>query len=707
MPPSPTSQNDSDIRVEHLSAEGNVLQSMDHSQLPGSTSPLIIPSSSGTQAGGHGTGSEIVISPLTDAVTDRNSPTVNQGRAATASGASAAAPGLTRKGLSASTNTGTATSQIYSEAPSRRLTPEASEALDGQYHGPSSAQSFLGRAFRRLDRNNPRSLLGAHQYEETDTAILSYGDCKTVEPDVSNFSWPEFGTATTLLHRYFEFSSPTYRFMHEPTMHQWLPKIYSRYSEVPNAVAALLLLMFASASVVQVDPLGNTVGADHLGWQASEVFFTKSQQLLNEEAGPPRLESVQARFASVQYYLASSRPNKALFTFGSVVQLLHAIGLHRKRRPGIARPDAIVAECHKRMFWCAFTLDKYLSIVMGRPPLLHLEDTNQELPIAVNDDELDTNGTSRETPRMRRDCLLNATISHAKLAIILAKALKEQHRLPGTADCSHVEAAVTRSEEIKAWHSGLTPLLSGAIQSSSLIPSFRRQHGVLALARLHATMLTTRSLLLRDLSHDLPSEQAMQYKDQLQSCVMAAREAIETITIFAQEKQLLPAFWYSQYIAFNAISIIYIYLIQHIRRLIPDDLFHASLVMDNKSLFELAHTGQLHLAEASVKNAPAWRYSLILEGLCVETRRHLAVEAVPGQGSTDASLQIPPNGDPSSLITDQHQGGMDRSLVPPHEMIPLWGDGHESMFDDLIAENIDNNLTMEFWPFFDNLPINV
>lgn len=124
------------------------------------------------------------------------------------------------------------------------------------------------------------------------------------------------------------------------------------------------------------------------------------------------------------------------------------------------------------------------------------------------------------------------------------------------------------SETIAAWHAQLPPILSGAIQPSSLIPLFRHQLTVLQLARFHAVMFVTRPLLLRKYATSLPGCENS-YRHYLTTCVAAARDTVSLILRFAKEEQLFPAFWYSQYLAFNALSAIYIYLIQMKRGRIP------------------------------------------------------------------------------------------------------------------------------------------
>lgn len=602
---------------------------------------------------------------------------------------------------------------------SARLTPELDATIDGQYLGPSSAQSFLGKALQRHEREAMQHPVTSREtHVETETSTLSFGDAKVKQPDIAKFAWPEHRTATMLLERFFEFASPTYRYMHEPSMQDWLERIYNK-AGVPIATQACILLIFASACVFTVDRYGDIVDADHQGWESSEIYYQKAEALLSQETGPPRLESVQARFAAVQYLLSSSRPNKALFTFGTMITLMQTLGIHRKQseKAGGSRIDSIVVEVRRRLFWCAFTLDKYLSIVMGRSPLLHVDFTNQALPMIVNDEDLTLEDVRQQKPAHGRDSLLHATRAHVEIGLILARASQEQNRLPTTTGRIHVEAAVRGRQDIRDWQFKLTPMMSGAIHPGSLIPCFRRQHGILTLARLHAIMFVTRPLLLRDLSTDVSEPEVRQYRDHLSSCICAARETVESIIGSARYRVLYPAFWFSQYVAFSAISIIHIYIIQLSRKRIPADLFDVASCeresMHIKTLYELALMGQDCLAEAGVNSAPVWRYGPILESLSAQTGRYITSQANNlAHGNIELEPQIThpsTNGRVEQYTNQAAQESTDASnefAIPSLEMDATWTSGYESLWDDLVAGNItDNNLTMDFWPQFDNLPI--
>ncbi len=49
----------------------------------------------------------------------------------------------------------------------------------------------------------------------------------------------------------------------------------------------------------------------------------------------------------------------------------------------------------KRIFWCTYVADKYLSSALGRPQMLRDEDIDQELPLIVEDKDLSSNSLQK------------------------------------------------------------------------------------------------------------------------------------------------------------------------------------------------------------------------------------------------------------------------------------------------------------------------
>ena len=121
----------------------------------------------------------------------------------------------------------------------------------------------------------------------------------------------------------------------------------------------------------------------------SKRYFLAAEHHLLREKGSIRLTSVQARLTQCYYLLTQSRINHCWSLFGTVSHLALAIGLNRNRPPdpntGLSH---IESECRRRTFWCAYTLDTYLSAALGRPRTFHDDDIDSELPACIEDADL-------------------------------------------------------------------------------------------------------------------------------------------------------------------------------------------------------------------------------------------------------------------------------------------------------------------------------
>lgn len=606
----------------------------------------------------------------------------------------------------------------------------------GQYWGPTSAHSFLGRVVQDLEPDSSRSV--AQNREPTQSSavsIFSFGDRIVPEVRLADFRWPSRVVADRLVVRYFEFAAPTYRILHQPTVGALVNQLYrdeppdesgSGGNVLDSAPRAILLMVFTTANMFQADEDGRIRDADERGWETSELYYTQADRLLSRETGEPTLASVQARFLMVLYLLCTSRARKAWFTFGATVQLMMALGMHSKRpRRPVETEDLVQKECRRRVVWCSYTLDKYLSVILGRPRLWQDEDMDEDLPTRVNDQDL----TSHESRASKRDCLMDAPVFHTLLSQILTQAAKEPYVVTGISSREEISTIQILCGLVGDWQNKLPPFLSGAIQPSTLIPVFRRQLTVLQLARYHALMFITRPLLLRNYGRMWPDCEPS-YLHYLNICLAAARDAIDMILSFVCENQFFPAFWYSQYIAFNALSIMYLYLIQVQRGSIPPATHRIAstpgstydCALEELELYRLSETAQEHLAHATARNAPSWKYSAILQGLRRELTR-LGPSILDLDGSHQEQTDIRPGMHPihSSNI---HQSSLSQPhnsldtvtidhLSGPHgasTMLPrqnrleepfVLDAGTESLFDNFA---IGEDLNLDFWPQLDSLP---
>lgn len=604
-----------------------------------------------------------------------------------------------------------------------------STEVGGQYRGPASAHSFLDRAVRNL-HGAPPPLTSPS--DDVSVSIFSYGDRCAPRTLVSQMRWPDRSTADYLIQRYFEFASPTYRVLHQGTVETWVETLFgpnepseieSAASAVSSAAKAILLLLCATSALFSTLRDGSPAQSTQnwSNWQESETYYQMAEQILAQETGAPSLESAQARFLTVLYLLSTSRVNQAWYNFGTTVQLVMSLGLHRKQtRPRAVASIAssvVAAECSKRVLWCSFTLDEYLSLILGRPRLLREEDIDQDYPALINDEALDAKPRPRAA--LQRNCLMDASVCHTKISQILARASRDLYSINTLDKEQEVKTIAILMGQIAEWQSNLPPLLGDWVCPSSLISIFRRQLTVIRLARLHAIMFVTRPLLLRDYSQHRSDDRLL--KQFLRTCIYTVRDTLELVLELVKDNLLFPAFWYTQYIAFNALSIVYIYLIHSKKGRIPYEWLFASEEdqksppVDRLMLYHLAEEVQYHLGQATEMNALAWRYTVVLKALRIEATG----EGNETHADDVARLQVDSNEEAVATLPmevarvegishEQHPvdwTGLWISMMDPVNPSIQGSETFDSGIGGLLSFNgSTDELCLDFWPQLDRLP---
>lgn len=180
-----------------------------------------------------------------------------------------------------------------------------------------------------------------------------------------------------------------------------------------------------------------------------------------------------------------------------------------------------------------------------------------------------------------------------------------------------VVAAHHFGEELHKWNASLPPHL-GTVRPHSLMPSFRRQATALKLAYSHAIMHANRPFLLGAANgqNEIPA-----IKNSVAECISSAKVALETVDSMASDGTLFHAFWWTPYVTFCALAVVYVWEIQH-----NNDMngYGTARHDENAStkLSDLAERCHSHLARATAADSPSRRYSVILEELRSEAKLH-------------------------------------------------------------------------------------
>ncbi|CAK7201223.1 hypothetical protein SEUCBS139899_003926 [Sporothrix eucalyptigena] len=462
-------------------------------------------------------------------------------------------------------------------AASSRVSPEPLQTdLQGHYVGPASGVSFLLRVQKRLHDN-------VSFLQQSSSSIFTFGDAPLqpqahddfdsggggsgTDPGLLFLTKPE---ANRLLARYFDFAVPTHRFLHRPTVESWLNTFFATRGRMTTmtsgnngngngsgngrdsredgrAEAAVLFMVFAQAR----DYLrASEVTAD---MDSSAHYYRAAELQLAREKGAVRVASVQARLCQCFYLLSQSRINHCWSLFGTTAHLALAIGLNRNRRAdpagGLSHIDV---ECRRRTFWCAYSLDNYLSAALGRPRTFHDEDIDQELPSIAEDDDIlhseiirqpnpttgtgiglsvnqglnqglgqslgqglgfgfsgmgmgMTTGGGSGGYALRGMSVMLAPVAHVRLSKIVSMILRDLYAIRPISSTTRATLTAKHTAALLAWRQDDTSLArfldADHVSASLLIPIFQRQRNVLNLAYYHALLLTHRPVLLSNFAY--------------------------------------------------------------------------------------------------------------------------------------------------------------------------------------------------------------
>ncbi|XP_014554722.1 hypothetical protein COCVIDRAFT_39465 [Bipolaris victoriae FI3] len=508
----------------------------------------------------------------------------------------------------------------------------------GQYSDTTSGLSFLHRAWRRIsNKEGSQFVNGQLGLAEDSQLLMSAGDKPFRE--IGQMQMPSADRSHALLDLYFDVCIATYRLLHRQTVEAWLTCVLNNIqcnitlsNGIGHAKTAVVLSVLAIAAFHEEKAKSDIASSpeNELNEEPqSELFFAEAARLIASETGIPQLESAQCRLIQVLYLLMSCRFNQAWYAFGHALQIIPALGLHRRddrKRPGsTTKRDYIEQQCRKRTFWVAYILDKYLGVIFGRPRHYHDDDIDQDLPDAINDEDMTSDGPRNSSSD---DCHLESLIWHARLAQIAERISREVYSIKPIPNNLRLAASHRLGAALREWKSSLPPFL-GSVNPSSLIPTFRRQSIALKLSYCHAVMLAHRPFLLKNTLRDNGSMQDLA-KDSLHECIVAACSVLDAVDRVAREGRMFHAFWWTHYVCFCALLVVYVSIIQ--------DTYRDSMsVGDRQNMLDQAENCLQHLARATASNSPSRRYSIILQELRAEAKRKTAVptqEYLPPSSAT-------------------------------------------------------------------------
>ncbi|KAL6875984.1 fungal-specific transcription factor domain-containing protein [Trichoderma longibrachiatum] len=217
--------------------------------------------------------------------------------------------------------------------------------------------------------------------------------------------------------------------IHRPSFDVSFNMIYSlepsEYSLRERRFLPLLYAVIAFGSLF-IDPYGHRLGYDELITRAAR-YFIKSKQL-QDIATCNDLVSLQAIIFKNLFLLYTTRAPICYTYLCTSMSVALRMGLHKSFHN---TQDILSREIGKRVFMALKLLSLEISACVGLPALVNDEDTDQELPLEVNDAYIQR-GRAVKQPA-NEICYASGSICYFRLQNILYRVLKDVYPRKGRA----------------------------------------------------------------------------------------------------------------------------------------------------------------------------------------------------------------------------------------------------------------------------------
>ncbi|KAJ5244338.1 hypothetical protein N7489_004434 [Penicillium chrysogenum] len=338
---------------------------------------------------------------------------------------------------------------------------------------------------------------------------------------VSLGNLPPPDVAKSLMMMYFKVWHPLFPFMHGPTFLQAMEKVYSSRKETQHTLGTCKDHRSTCWTIVFqcVFNLGSLLAPDvDLPSESKIQSPTSFNSLLGTLSSRHDIVSLQALLA-IQVYLVATMSLRQASTVGGCIlrSMLHA-GLHRCpfRYKQLSTHDR---QLRKRVFWCAYAIDRYLSQALG-------------LPLGIQDSDIDVclpAAREMHSPRGQTTSANdNSVPQHGK---------KEDHDKESVL-ASYVDSGTLTGRALELFH------------KSILVRSVRRSSVLFLVTDVHKWWNGLPSHLQRKSTHLIliihrPSlsldPSTAEFCSGLQTCIGAARAILAALRLQVDSRQAL--FW--------------------------------------------------------------------------------------------------------------------------------------------------------------------
>ncbi|OKL61768.1 hypothetical protein UA08_02468 [Talaromyces atroroseus] len=353
--------------------------------------------------------------------------------------------------------------------------------------------------------------------------------------------FPPKQVADFLVSTCIEFASDSFFYFHQTAFRRDLDSIYASHDDQPlncSCVVISLMVFALGSQFAHLASKPSPTPRPDLSYDPGVTFVDSIHPLVPNLIQVPSITSVQVFFLMAIYFLPSDARNQSYFYMGLALRIAISLGMHRRSTMKYCA-DPRSAEISNRLWWSLYSMERLVSVKIGRPGFIREDEVDAPLPTALPAlDEVQINNN------------IHHQIANASLTRILSRLVQKIN----LAFISQTQTASRSLEvfknELHHWQEQLPPTLA----LENLLSKGQEMKSPRAVAHLHqnyhiAWIIMCRIPLLRivrgrlkrvlvDTSFNEPTDPTTIEHGRL--CVRAAKEVLQLFELLWAKERLAP-----------------------------------------------------------------------------------------------------------------------------------------------------------------------
>ncbi|KAJ6260553.1 hypothetical protein Dda_4779 [Drechslerella dactyloides] len=259
-------------------------------------------------------------------------------------------------------------------------------------HLPARVASFRGKLPEHWKNNTGGT-------EDADSLPPTTADLQTVMQKPTPADFPDMKTAIHLANAYFNQANPQIPILHAPVFMDKLTQLYEWLDKRPGVTEADLPEEHIPMLYYMNMVFAIATGMNSNYQSMPEQFHASAMKYIHTIfSAPNRLDTLKGVLLLALYSLMRPAVPGVWYVVGSALRICIDLGLHQETPQVLQVLDPLTIDARRRLFWCAYSLDRQVCVYLGRPFGISDDAIKVPLPEDIDENLISEHGILKEHP---------------------------------------------------------------------------------------------------------------------------------------------------------------------------------------------------------------------------------------------------------------------------------------------------------------------